>query len=69
MAMKLRNLGDSNLKVSPVCLGTMYFGTQTGQAQSTGASATRPIYLLVSLPLEPLQMLHFKWSGICGSIH
>jgi len=28
------NLGDSNLKVSPLCLGTMMFGDQTDAAQS-----------------------------------
>lgn len=32
--MELRPLGNSNLKVSPICLGTMYFGTKTDQAQS-----------------------------------
>jgi hypothetical protein len=29
-------------------------------------SATRPNYLLGFLPLKLLQMLNFKWSGICG---
>ncbi|WP_421947241.1 hypothetical protein [Phaeodactylibacter xiamenensis] len=32
--MELRPLGNSSLKVSPICLGTMYFGTKTDQAQS-----------------------------------
>lgn len=32
--MESRPLGNSNLKVSPICLGTMYFGTKTDQAQS-----------------------------------
>lgn len=32
--MELRPLGNSSLKVSPICLGTMYFGTKTDQTQS-----------------------------------
>jgi aryl-alcohol dehydrogenase-like predicted oxidoreductase len=32
--MELQSLGDSHLKVSPICLGTMHFGTKTDQAQS-----------------------------------
>jgi aryl-alcohol dehydrogenase-like predicted oxidoreductase len=33
--MKYRNLGNSNLKVSALCLGTMMFGDQTDKAEAT----------------------------------
>ena len=33
--MNYRNLGSSGVKVSPICLGTMMFGGQTGAAEST----------------------------------
>src|SRR5438128_9569796 len=32
---KYRNLGSAGVKVSPVCLGTMMFGSQTDAAEST----------------------------------
>jgi aryl-alcohol dehydrogenase-like predicted oxidoreductase len=32
--MKYRQLGNSNLKVSPVCLGTMTYGDQNSQAEA-----------------------------------
>jgi len=40
-AMQYRRLGNSNLRVSPLCLGTMMFGDQTdaGEAQRIVASA------------------------------
>src|SRR3989304_197305 len=31
-AMEYRRLGNSGLKVSPICLGTMMFGNQTDEA-------------------------------------
>jgi aryl-alcohol dehydrogenase-like predicted oxidoreductase len=34
IAMKYRNLGRSNLKVSALCLGTMMFGDQTDRAEA-----------------------------------
>jgi len=33
--MKYRNLGNSNLKVSELCLGSMMFGDQTDKAEAT----------------------------------
>lgn len=32
--MQYRNLGSAGVKVSPICLGTMMFGGQTGEAES-----------------------------------
>src|SRR5512133_3171422 len=32
--MEYRNLGNSGLKVSPVCLGTMMFGDRTDKAEA-----------------------------------
>lgn len=34
MAMQYRNLGNSGLKISPLCLGTMMFGDRTDAAES-----------------------------------
>jgi aryl-alcohol dehydrogenase-like predicted oxidoreductase len=34
MTMHYRRLGDSGLEVSPICLGTMNFGTVTSEAES-----------------------------------
>ena len=32
--MEMRRLGDSGLRVSPFCLGTMLFGGQTAEAEA-----------------------------------
>jgi aryl-alcohol dehydrogenase-like predicted oxidoreductase len=37
--MKYRNLGNSNLKVSALCLGTMMFGDQTDKKEATAIVA------------------------------
>ncbi|OEK01344.1 hypothetical protein BFP97_07370 [Roseivirga sp. 4D4] len=38
--MKKTTLGNTNLKVSEMCLGTMYFGTKTNQKQSESVIET-----------------------------
>src|SRR3990167_836210 len=37
--MQYRSLGNSNLRVSALCLGTMMFGDQTGQAEAAAIVA------------------------------
>ena len=34
--MKLRNIPKTDLEVSPICLGTMTFGTPVGEANAIG---------------------------------
>ena len=40
--MQYRNLGQSNLKVSALCLGTMMFGDQTAQPTRLAPSWPTP---------------------------
>ena len=39
--MNYRRLGNSNLRVSPLCLGTMMFGEQTPDDEARASSLRR----------------------------